>query len=68
MASTEKKKPAKSGKRTWLSTPMTPAQKGAIQRAARKLGISPVNYMRMKGLAGTDYDPDSDPDLKEIKT
>ena len=47
---------------------MTPAQKGAIQRAARKLGISPVNYMRMKGLAGTDYDPDTDPDLKEIKT
>ena len=64
--STEKKVPAKQTKRTWLSTPMTPAQKAAIQRAARRLGISPVNYMRMKALAGTDYEPDGDPDQKTI--
>ncbi len=66
VATAEKKTPKKTTKRTWLSTPMTPAQKAAIQRKARKLGISPVNYMRMKALADTDYDPDKDPDAKEI--
>jgi hypothetical protein len=46
-----------------LSVPLTKGQKRAVIRAAEKLGLDAASYARMRILAETPYDPETDEDL-----
>jgi hypothetical protein len=47
----------------FLTVPLTPGQKRAVIRSATKLGLDAASYARMRILAETPYDPETDEDL-----
>lgn len=53
-------KTGKPPKRQWITVPMTEAQKKAVVKAARKIGLDPAAFSRSAILQATDYDPERD--------